>query len=71
MLGLINLGHGLLRKNSRFSAIKFNASPTAATIFGVTGIGVNIKKSATVMPSGEIVATNMRLNTQSHLLRLE
>jgi hypothetical protein len=68
---LINLGQGLFRKNSRFTAITFKDNPKAATIFGVTGIGVNIKKSATVIPSGEIVATNMRLNTQSHLLRLE
>ena len=58
-------------KNSRFSAKTFAVKPRAAIIFGAIGIGVKIKKSATVIPSGEIVATIILRKTQSGLLRLE
>jgi hypothetical protein len=65
------MGQGLFLKNSRFSAATFIAAATAINNFGVTGIGVKIKKSATVMPNGEIVATIILRKTQSGLLRLE
>ncbi|MSO28847.1 MAG: hypothetical protein EXQ75_03705 [Candidatus Planktophila sp.] len=58
-------------KNSRFSAATFTPKAAAINNFGVIGICVKIKKSATVMPNGEIVATIILRKTQSGLLRIE
>jgi len=71
MPGLKINAHGLFRKNSRFSAIKFRVNPNAAKNFVPKGIGVNINKPAMAIPIGESVETIILRKIQNGLLCIE